>query len=150
MAANSKREQIILNVVGDLEELSSIKTVARKQQTHSQLAEFALTQLPVAAVVGRLPTFIEKQSGRRTGGVEIFVSKLAVDVYVYFQNIVDPDTQLSSLADDMWVKFYADQLRGGLALGTSVQLSEDPEYWDPFVAFKLTAVMQYTHGIGGI
>jgi hypothetical protein len=150
MAENSKREQIILWIVSLLEDISSISTVTRKMQAYSDLEEFALPQFPVAAVVGRLPVPLEKKSGRKAGGVEIVRSKLAVDIFVYIQDNVNPDSAISTIADDIWVKLYADQLKGGLVIDTTLNIDENHAYWEPFVAFKITDNSIYVHDTGGI
>jgi len=150
MAENSKREQIILYVVNLLKEISSIGTVVRKMQAYSDLESFALPQFPVAAVVGRLPVPGPKVSGRKPGGVEIIQSSLAVDIFVYIQDNVNPDTAISTIADDIWVKLYADQTKGNLVISTTLELDENHAYWEPFVAFKLTDNSIYVHDTGGI
>lgn len=150
MAENSKREQIILQVIVELETMSSIKTVVRKLQEHSDLETFALTQFPVIAVVGRLPVPDEHISGRRPARADIMVSKLIVDLYVYFQERESPDSMISNLADDLWVKLNEDQTKNGLVISTILRMTEDPEYWDPFVAFKFSCEFKYVHTTGGI
>lgn len=150
MADNSKREQIILWIASQLGDISSISTVVRKMQAYSDLETFALPQFPVAAVVGRLPVPIEKKSTRKPGGVEIIKSTLAVDIFVYIQDNVNPDTSISTIADDIWAKLYADQLKGGLVIDTTLNIDENHAYWEPFVAFKLTDNSIYVHDTGGI
>jgi len=153
MAVNSKRERIIVHVVGLLEGVASIKTVARTKQTYAELQEFALTQLPVAAVVGRLP--VPSTSGysmhisRRTS-VDVIVSDLAIDVYVYAQELEEPDTLISNLADDLWAALYVDQRMGGLVVETRLNLEEETEWWHPFLAFRITVNVKYKHDTGGI
>lgn len=150
MANDSKREQIILQVVKEVEELESIKSVVRKLQAYSDLKEFAITQLPVVTVVGRLPVPDEHVSGRYKVRVDMVVSKLIVDLYVYFQDRNNPDSMLSSLANDLWCKLHEDQTKNNLVISTLLQMTEDPEYWDPFVAFKVSCEFKYIHGMGGI
>ena len=60
MAKNSKREQIIVYHVNMVSKIPSIKYVTRTQKSLSELAAFAITQFPVAAVVGGLPVPLEK------------------------------------------------------------------------------------------
>lgn len=150
MAENSKREQIILHIIEKLGEIKSIKTVLRKMQSYSDLEQFALPQFPVAAVVGRLPVPIEKRSGRTSGGVELIKSSLKTDIFVYIQDNVDPDSSLSNVADDVWAKLYADQVKDGLVISTILELDENHGYWEPFVAFRLIDNSIYVHDTGGI
>lgn len=150
MAENSKREQIILRVIEELEELTSIKTVVRKLPEHSDLETFALTQFPVIAVVGKLPVPIEHVAGRRPAMADIMVSALTVDLYIYFQERKSPDSMISNLADDIWVKLNEDQTKSKLVISTILRMTEEPEYWDPFVAFKFSCKFKYIHTTGGI
>lgn len=150
MADNSKREQIILWVIKEVKELVSIKSVIRKLQAYSDLEEFAVTQFPVVAVVGRLPVPDEHISGRRKAHADISISELIVDLYCYFQNRENPDSMLSNLADDLWRKLNEDQTKSNLVISTLLQMTENPEYWDPFVAFKVSCKFKYIHTVGGI
>lgn len=153
MAANSKRERIIVKVKTLLETLGTINTVVRRKQTYSELDDFALTQLPVAAVVGRMPktpsSGITTHISRRTS-VDVVISELRVDVFVYAQDKETPDTTISNLADDLWALLYADQKLGGLVIELRLELEENAEYWEPFLAFKITVVTKYKHDTGGI
>jgi len=151
MARNSKREQILVyhkkNLIG---KVSSIKTVVRKMPEYSDLQQFAVTQFPVAAMVGRLPMPKEKMSSRDGSAVDIIISKLSIDNYVYIQEMEDQDSMISQIVDDVWVKCYSDVTYGGLVLSTILKVHENPEYWDPFIAFRLTSEVIYKHTTGGI
>lgn len=153
MSTGTRREAIITQVVTELEALSTIKTVERKKLQYAQLQNFALPQLPVAAVVGRLPVprahREQRLSGKR-GRADILLSRLIIDVYVYFQERTDPDTVLSNLTDDVWRTLYADQTKNDLVIDTEVLLDENVEYWDPYVAFRAQCIVTYKHDTGGI
>jgi hypothetical protein len=149
MAANSNREQIIEANKTIVEGVSAVKTVKRTLLEYSDLQEFALTQLPVAAVVGRMPVPVEKHT-MRTGDVDQIKSKLNVDIFVYIQANDNADVEISSLMDDLWAALYADQSRSGLVISTEVKVEENPEYWAPFAAFKITVEHYYVHSTGGI
>lgn len=149
MATNSKREQIIVANKTLVESISSISTVTRTLQDYSDLQEYASTQFPVCAVVGRLPKFDEKLS-RRTCVVDKVKAELKIDFYVYIHANVNPDTQVSTIADDLFAKLYTDQTRGNLVTKTLVKLEENLNYWSPFVAFKGTVIHEYYHDTTGI
>jgi hypothetical protein len=149
MAANSKREQIILADVAIMQGVSGITTVERTIQTYSDLQDFAQTQLPVAAVVGRLPVPKNHIAGR-DGQVDYIISELVVDVFVYIQAAQDQDVVVSSMLDDIWPALYADPRRGDLCMGTQLTAHADVEYWNPYVAFKVSCVHQYQHDTQGI
>ena len=151
MADNSKREQIINAVVNTLEGIDCIKTVSRTLQSYSNLRDnYALTQLPIAAVIGRLPVPKNHISGR-TGFVEYAISRLVVDIFIYFQENVNSDSVLSSILDDLWVALYSEPTRGGLCIRTELEMNEQShQVWAPFVAFQVRAIHYYQHTIGGI
>lgn len=149
----SIREQLILADKAILDDLSWIKKVDRALIDYNELKNYAITQLPVAAVVGRLPKPNQyKFSEREQAVVDQIQSSLIVDVFFYFQrgNWSDMDEKVSSYANDLFVALFADPGRGGLCLRTTVELVPDYSYWDPFVAFKLMITHQYLHTTGGI
>ncbi|RLC88911.1 MAG: hypothetical protein DRJ03_01330 [Chloroflexi bacterium] len=150
MAANSLRERILVQLVSTVSDVEAISTVRRTKQSYAKLKEFAVTQFPVVAIVGRLPQPLEHIKGRAPGGADLFVSDLQVDFFVYGMANEDEDTLVSNLADDLWAVLHADQTVNNLAISTSLVFTEDPQYWPPFVAFKLTATIKYKHLIGGI
>ena len=150
MGTNSIREQILDYHVTQLKKLSSITTVKRVMQTYSTLGEFAVTQFPVAAVVGGLPVPNEKMSDRARHNVDVIISDLAIETYIYIQNNDDPDQELSNIADDVWVKLYSFPTYNALAFGTILSFKPNPEYWAPFLAFNITSTVQYKHSTGGI
>lgn len=150
MAENSKREQIIQRVEEEVLEIGSIKKCYRKLLSQSDLKNFPVTAFPVCAIVGRLPVPSEKIKGRVPGGVDIIVSKLTIDLIIYFQDRTEPDKTISRLLDDLWVKLYADQLKNGLVLSTILTPREKHEYWPPYGAFKLEVTVTYKHDLGGI
>lgn len=149
MAANSKREQIILADVAIMQGVSSITTVKRTIQAYSDLQDFAQTQLPVAAVVGMLPVPKNHVTGR-DGQVDYIISELKVDIFVYFQEANDQDEQVSLMLDDIWSALYSDPKRGILCMGTQLTAHADVEYWDPYVAFKISCIHQYQHNTQGV
>lgn len=150
MASNSKREQIILAVKSEVEEISAINTVVRKLPTYEDLKNFALPQLPVTVIVAGLPDPVPHERTRGGDLKDVFLSNLTISLFTYFQDHVNPDTTLSSLLDDLWAKLYADQQKGGLVLNTTIVPKVSQDYWDPFYAFKLDLVLQYSHSKGGI
>jgi len=150
MAANSKREQIIVSVKEDLETIPSIATVKRSLPTLKDLENFAVTQFPVIAMVAGLPVPRPHVVGRRTAGKDVFISDLNISLYCYFQDNVEPDTQLSNILDDLWATLYADPTRGELAIGTTLKPEFYRGYWEPFYAFRVDVVIQYSHKTGGI
>jgi len=149
MAENSIREQIIAQVVSELENIDGINVVQRTLPMFDQLKEFPSTVFPLAVVVGGLPKPVTKRTGR-TGHVDHLTSQLTIDVNVYFVNSGDPDTLISNLADDIWIKLWTDQTKGGLVRQSEVEFLTNPVHWEPFIAFKMRNTVTYEHDTGGI
>ena len=147
------REQIILADKALVDGVSFIKTSKRIMMKYEELKLFALTQIPVAAVVGRLPKPEQyHRLGRRRENIDQIQSNLIVDIYVYFQctQIETMDTEVSDYANQMFTALFVDGDRGGLCLETVVELEPEYLFWDPFVAFKVKASHLYLHNTGGI
>jgi len=152
MAANSKREQILLKLIDELGALACIKFVDRKQpQGLSDLQQYAETQLPLAVVMGRLPAPEYKISGRDGHTVDKVVSTLGVDVIVYAHDNVSPDSTISEIADDIWAALLADETHGfSWVTGTVIVPETNVGVWDPYCAFSFLVNLTYIHGKGGI
>lgn len=150
MATGSKRENIILQIKSELEELSSIKTVQRVRPTLSDLSTFSSAQLPLIAMESSLPVPVQKKSSRIPGGVDLFVSNLEIKIYCYALDNIAPDTLISNLADDIWQKVYADTKHNDLCLETDIEPQVQVAIWHPFVAFNFKINLKYTHTTGGI
>ena len=150
MASNSIRERLILADKVLVSEVYEIKTVKRSMQQYSDLKNFAVTQLPLAAVVGKLPVVVENKFV--DGQVAQCRSDLRVDIYVYFleKDREKMDIRISALAEDIWVKVYENPTRSGLCHFTTLKLSDKYGVFDPFVAFNLIVNHQYIHSPGGI
>jgi len=156
MAENSKRELIILELISNLEDISSINAVERIRPSFADLGNFADTQLPLVAVVGKLPKPVPKRSGRTTGKMDKFISDLEIDLFCYAMDNVNPDSKVSDLADDLWTKIYSDptlitdDYPKGLTLEVVVMPEIQVGIWDPYVVFKMVCTYKYIHGTGGI
>lgn len=156
MAEGSKRELIILELISNIEDISSINTVERVRPSFADLGSFAETQLPLVAIVGKLPRPVPKRSGRETGIMDKFISDLEIDLFCYAMDNVNPDSKVSDLADDLWAKIYSDPILitddylKGLALEVIVMPEIQVGIWDPYVVFKMVCTYKYVHGTGGI
>jgi hypothetical protein len=151
MAKDSIREQILVyHEKYLLGKVKSINHVARIMPTYADLQTFAVTQFPVAAMVGRLPVPQMKRSGRTGHAIDVITSSLKIDNFIYIQVMEDPDTELSDILDDVWAKLYSDLTYGGLVLSTELTPEEETGVWEPFIAFKLTTEVKYTHNTEGI
>lgn len=154
MAANSKREQILLKVISEMEGLMpTIKKVARKLPAGIEdLERYAATQLPLAVVVGGMPRKKDQQGGQRRLSADCVIirSILDIEVFGYFMDNVNPDSTLSSLADDFYRTLGADPSKGGLVTETEVLPDQNIGNWEPYVAFKFICRVTYTHTPGGL
>jgi hypothetical protein len=152
MAANSRRERIILAQKVILEGLSSINHVQRKQPSSlSELEQYPITQMPLLALVTGLPSPQNKTRGRKPGGPDFFHSELVSKVYCYGQDKITPDTTISSLLDDIWSALHSNQTLG-LKFVTSCIISPGVEtgIWDPYYSFVVECKYMYYHTTGGI
>lgn len=152
MAANSRREQILLKLIDELSGLRSIKFVERKQpQGLSDLQQYAETQLPMAVVMGRLPLPAYKVSTRTGHTIDHVTSVLGVDVLVYAHDNVTPDATVSDLADDVWSTVLSDETHGfKWVLGTQIVPETNVGVWEPYCAFSMLVNITYLHSKGGI
>ena len=150
MALNSKREQILEAIKGKLTELSSITTVERVRPSFDDLDSIANTQLPLIAIVGKLPKPVQKLSSRVQGQPDKFVSALGVEVICYAMDNVTPDSTVSNLADDIGAKLFEDPTYNKLLQKIEVDPEVQIGIWDPYVVFKMVCSATYIHGTGGI
>ena len=150
MAKNSKREQILVYHLNLMKVIGSINHTQRILPSYAQLGNFASTQFPVLAVVGRLPVPVVKKTGSSQSGRGLAISSLTIDNFVYLQDNENPDSKISEILDDIWVRGYSDRTYGGLIM--EVDLTPEPEVvqWPPFLAFRVSHVVRYQHTIGGI
>lgn len=152
MALNSKREQILTKIEAELTGLDSIKTVDRVMPNGlSDLENYAATQLPLAAVMGKLPDPEYKISTRTGHTIDKVTSKLGIDVYVYAEDNVAPDSTVSRLADDVWRQLLADETHGfRWVTGTIIHPEVNVAVWAPYCAFNMLIDITYLHDKGGI
>jgi hypothetical protein len=152
VAHNSRREQLLLKVAEELSELNSIKTVERVQPNiEDGLDNYAETQLPLAAVVGKLPDPTYKITTRTGHTIDKVTSVLGINLFVYALDNVSPDTTVSVLADDIWAKLLADETHGfEWVLGTVIYPDVNVAVWAPYCAFNMLVNITYLHDKGGI
>ena len=152
MAANSKREQILVAFKAILEGLPSIKKVDRRQPTSPEdLSRIAGTQMPFVAMIGGVPQPVEHFSGRMPGGVDVVVSDLNVALFVYFMDNASADSTLSNILDDVWTKVYSNQTLGfKFVTGITISPITEVAVWEPYVAFSMNVKITYHHTTGGI
>lgn len=146
-----------MKVVEDVQTLvtdGTIKTVSRRlPEGIEDLDRYASTQLPLVVVMGKLPRLIEIHGGNRSNhsaDCQLVKWALPVEVFGYFMDNSDPDSTLSSFADDLFRVLNVDPSKGSLALGTKVMPEPEVGIWDPYVAFKFLVEIQYVRTLGGI
>jgi len=153
MAANSLREQIILNVISTLEGVASITTVQRTRPAFNDREELNLSSsnLPIAVVVGGdfAPEGTIKDN--ENAGYAFFTTVSTVKISVYADATTsESDSIVSSLLDDIWAALHVDLTRGGIALMTEVEPNMDTTLQHPYVIFHVDVNVTYEHGIGSI
>lgn len=147
----SKREDIVTSIVSTLEGLSAFNHVERKLPTYEELQQFSEAQFPVVCVVAGLPVPVEKLSGRSNHGtVDLIISTLDVELYVYILDNENADSTISSKLETLWIALLEDESQGGLTLGTILRPDRDIGFWHPYAAFRVTVSMTYQHTKGGI
>lgn len=149
--------ELILEAVKDLiDALSSITTVQRKLLNFTELGDVAYPQMPLVAVVGKLPKPVPHKSGRTYSGSDRFISALQAELVCYAMDNKTPDTKVSELANDLWSQLYSNPklITTDYPKGLAFDLEVIPEVqvgtWDPYVVFKMTCTYKYVHGTGGI
>ena len=150
MATNSKREQIIEWIVGEVESLQLFNKVTRSNPAYNELGNFADTEFPVASIIAGLPQRVKHEQGRAPGGADVFISQLDVVIFVWENVNESIDTRISELADELWVKMWEDPTKNNLVIATDNFFGEVPTWLRPYVTFNLTCRTLYKHTRGGI
>jgi len=153
MAENSYREQILDRVRITLEAIVSIRTVKRKiLSSINELKEIAFPQFPIICMTGGLP--VPKDRGyvtlKESGQSSKVRSVLSIELRTYGINRTDPDTEISTLADDLWKKLYADPTVGGLAESVIVKPNPRIMFLEPFFRFDMIYDVEYIHDTDNI
>ena len=147
------REQLIVKDKEMLEAIPFIQTVKRRLFGYEDLQKFSATQLPVAAIVGKLPNQIDyHKSSRKREVIEVIHSMLDVEAYIYFMcnNEDTMDTEISEKANTVFRSLFVNPGRDGLCLETLIKVEPNYSHWAPYVAFKVIATHYYIHTTGGI
>jgi len=152
MAETSKREQIVAAVLAELEELryaGIFKLVTRDSPEIAGPEGMASLQYPAIVLVPGLPQ-PAADSGHRGPGKRVMLSRLRIQVLVMDHANTGMDARVSNLADEVWRVLLADQLKGGLAVGSSFLFDEFPKIERPYVIFGGALTVTYQHTEGGI
>lgn len=149
MAENSIREQLLVSNKTLIESMGIFNSVKRCRLTHADLCNFAVTQFPVVAIVGGLPTPTPHQATR---GVpkDVYIMNLEIQLYVYLQAMDDFDSDISSLADDLWRELNTDQSRNTLAFETLITPAKPIHLYAPYAGFQYLINHKYQTTTGGI
>jgi len=159
MAEDSKREQIIQYWVNKFESDDTVRTarfntVKRMKPSLAELGNFTGPQLPLLAVVAKLPVPIKHIKTREPGGRDAFISALEIEFIAYAKDNDNPDTLISDIADDLWAVLYSDTTSGekpnSLTVGLDVRPEPNVAYFAPYIAVKMVCSFEYYHTIGGI
>lgn len=145
MAENSIREQIIENTITAIEDIPGIAHVARKKLGFDDMASISQAQMPYAAIAAGLPNGTLKRSNMKAGDVQKIISELVIEIIIYGVDNINPDSSISSLADDVWAKLYEDPQRGGLCISSEVKAEIETGIFDPYFVFSLNYIAQYVH-----
>lgn len=154
MATNSKREQILLAVSSRLEALSWQKAVRRSRPSFDSLKSIPNTLFPFISLTASLPSGQPAKRDNQNAYAKYtkFISTLRIELVVFdfIYSNDNYDSLISNRADDLWASIYSEPSFGDLLLSCLIEPEMVIGIWDPYMAFKLTIVGTYHHGIGGI
>ena len=153
MASNSIREQILVELEDILNNIDTVGSVKRKViSTVHELKGIPSTLFPVICMTAGLP--VPKGGGyvtlRETGESSKVRSILSVNLRTYGLDKLEPDTAISSLAEDVYDGLYADPTVGGLAESVTVKLQRETLLLEPFYRFDMIIDIEYIHDTDGI
>jgi hypothetical protein len=141
----------IREVVKLLEGMQDLKTIIRKRVGYDELRNFAITQMPVAAVVSKLPIPTPKWSGRNHSTPDLFDSQFEISVTVFLSDASEEhDSELSHVADEMWRTLWSNLTLSGYAQRIEVKPESGVSVWPPYVAFRFLLIVHYQHNVGGL
>lgn len=157
MSQDSQRELIIKAVESKLNELQWPTAVKRGRANFDTIKTLAVTQFPFISITGSLPVpqmspgTVASNRGSHARYL-VFISSLRIEivVYDYIYDNTQYDILVSTRADDVWAKLYEDPSFGNKCLSCMIEPEPMVGVWDPYLAFKLTAVVTYSHTTGGI
>lgn len=146
----STREAIVLKVKSELEGISGIQQVVRRQPYYEDLMEFPQNMFPMIAMHTRLPVPDAKESARFQGKIDLVQSELVIEMYCYMLDNATVDTSISTYTAAIWNAVLADPTHGGIVLRTEIRPEGKPQFWPPYGALHMNAHLWYWHTTGGI
>ena len=153
MAANSIREQILVEVKTVLESVTAVGSVKRKVVASVlELKGIPSPLFPVVCMTAGLP--VPKGGGyvtlRESGQSSKIRSILSINLRTYGLDKLVPDTAISILAEDIWDELYDDPTVDGLAESVTVKLQRETLFFEPFYRFDMIYDVEYIHDTDGI
>lgn len=148
MATNSTREQILVQVETVLKAIAAINSVERRViSSVSELKGIPFPLFPVICMTAGLP--VPKNGGyitlRESGQSSKIRSILSINLRTYGLNKSNPDTAISTLAEDIWDSLYADPTVNSLAESVTVRLQRETFFFEPFYRFDMVYDVEYIH-----
>lgn len=156
MAADSKREKVLVYLEKKLHDLAAMSGVQRRLPWEDELDAIPASSFPFAAIVGGMP---QVEDG---AGFTLFSLPVAIVVYVSnaTQGEDDTDTRISDLADEVWRLIWEDTTCGGVALPdradgtrgvTDANFHPAVLVSDRYAGFRLEFRVLYEQGdVGGV
>ena len=153
MATNSTREQILVQVKAVLEAITAVGSVERKVVASvSELKQIPSPLFPVICMTAGLP--VPKGGGyvtlRESGQSSKIRSILSINLRTYGLDKLEPDTAISTLAEDIWDELYHDPTVDSLAESVTVKLQRETLFFEPFYRFDMIYNVEYIHDTDGI
>jgi len=153
MASTSIREKIIARTVVVLQAVTSIEHVRRKVALSiEELLEMPATLFPLCCVTAGMPIPKNNESPRlyKAAQTSNVLSILSISIRTYGYDKSNPDTAMSSIADDIWDALYSDPTVNGLAESVRVVPVKTTLFFDPYFRFDFNYNVEYIHTTGGI
>jgi hypothetical protein len=153
MAANSIREQILLRVKTVLEAVTVVGSVKRKViSSFVELKDIPFPSFPVVFMTAGLP--VPKNGGyvtlRESSQSSKVRSVLSINLRTYGLDKSDPDSAVSTVAEDIWDALYADPTVNSLAEAVTVIPIRDTMFFEPFYRFDMIYNVEYIHDTDNI
>lgn len=150
MAHDSKREQIIQNIIDTIQNIESIKTVKRSHPSSpTQLKSIPAAQIPWVGITAGLPKI-----GKYFSNMENNYSKINSNLQIILACVAlhkdDPDKWISFYTDEIWDALYTDQSRGGFAISTRLEPNIADGMDTPYIGFYVVITINYNHDTKGI
>ena len=147
------REKILLKILEMVQGVDGIKKVVRQRPTLTEFKSLSNQLFPYAIIEGQAPQpeKLIQEARKGFGQVIRHRFRMKIDIYCYYTQSADPDSDFGLLYDGLYRALYAgDELLAGLVDKMEiVPLDHHKTVFKPYYAFRMQIVVQYDTN-GGI